>query len=305
MWFSNLQLYRLTKPFTLNPEELAEKLAEHSFRPCGSLELASYGWVPPMGRHGSELIHSAAGHIMLCARKEEKVLPASIIRDMVTEKVVEIEEAQGRPVGRKERNEIKEEVTHDLLPKALKRSTLTYAYISPKDNIIVVNAASPKKAEELTSHLRGSIGVLGAAPVSLKVPPVATLTRWVNGIEVPPDFEVLDECELRDKGDEGGVIRCKKQDLSSDEIQAHLEVGKQVTKLAIDWQEHISCLIDESMAIKRLRFGDEIIDQGNDFDLDDYAAAFDNDFNIMTLELGKFIPRLIEVLGGENDLSAE
>lgn len=305
MWFSNLQLYRLTKPFTLTAEALAEKLAEHSFKPCGSLELASYGWVPPMGRHGNELVHATGGHIMICARKEEKVLPASIIRDIVAEKAIEIEEAQGRPVGRKERADLKEEVTFELLPKALKRSTLTFAYISPQDNIIVINAASPKKAEELTSYLRGSIGTLGAAPISLRVPATATLTRWVSGIEVPADIEIADECELRDKGDEGGVIRCKRQDLSSDEIQAHLEVGKQVTKLAIDWQEHVACVVDENLAIKRLRFGDEILERSNDMDVDDFAAAFDNDFSIMSLELGKFIPRLIEVLGGENDLSDE
>jgi recombination associated protein RdgC len=301
MWFNNLQLYRLTKPINLSAEALAEKLAEHAFKPCGSLDMSSYGWASPMGRHGGELVHATNGHIMICARKEEKLLPSSIVNEIVAGKAAEIEDAQGRAVGRKERTAIKDEVLHALLPKALVRSTLTFAYISPKDNIIIVNAASAKKAEELTSYLRGSLGSLGATPISLRVPATATLTQWVSGIEVPRDFEVEDECELRDKGDEGGVIRCKHQDLSTDEIQAHLEVGMYASKLTVNWQDHISCAIDKDLSIKRLQFSDEIIEQSNDFNADDFAAAFDNDFSVMSMELGKFIPRLIEVMGGENE----
>lgn len=305
MWFSNLQLFRLTKPFSHSAEELAEKLADHAFKPCGKMELSSYGWVPPMGRYGMELIHAANGHIMICARKEEKILPASVIRDMVAEKALEIEEAQGRPVRRKERDAIKEEITHDLLPKAFTKSSLTFAYISPKDNLIAVNASSAAKAEELTSYLRGSIGSLAAIPPSMRVPPPTIMTRWLSGTDVPADFALEDECELRDKGTEGGVIRCKKQDLASEEIQVHLEAGKQVAKLAINWQEHVSCIIDENLTIKRLRFGEEILEEGNDVDADDVAAAFDNDFSIMTLELGRFIPRLFEAFGGENEIDTE
>ncbi len=301
MWFTNLQLYRLTKPFTLSAQALAEQLTEHAFKPCGKMELSSYGWVPPLGRYGSELVHAANGHIMICARQEEKILPASVIREMVTEKALEIEEAQGRPVRRKERETLKEEIIHDLLPRAFKKSQLTFAYISPKDNLIVVNASSAAKAETLTSYLRGSIGSLAAIPPSLRVPVPTTLTRWLSGTDVPTDFILEDECELRDKGDEGGIIRCKRQDLASEEIQVHLEAGKQVTKLAISWQEHIACIVDENLTIKRLRFGEEILEQSNDIDADDIAAAFDNDFGIMTLELARFIPRLIEALGGENE----
>jgi len=305
MWFSNLQLYRLTKPFSLSAEALAEKLAEHAFKPCDKMALSSYGWTAPMGRHGSELIHAANGYIMICARKEEKIIPASVIRDMVAEKAQEIEDAQGRPVRRKERETIKEEITHDLLPRAFKKSQLTFAYISPKENLIVVNASSAAKAEELTSYLRGSIGSLAAIPPRLRIPAPTTMTRWLSGTDVPADFVLEDECELRDKGDEGGIIRCKRQDLASEEIQVHLQAGKQVTKLAISWQEHITCIVDESLTIKRLRFGEEILEQSNNIDADDIAAAFDNDFGIMTLELARFIPRLIEVFGGENDAGLE
>ncbi len=300
MWFSNLQLYRLTKPFTLSVEELTQQLEQHTFKPCGTLDLSSYGWVAPLGRDGAELVHAAGGYIMICARKEQKMVPATVVRERVQEKAEAIEAAQGRPVRRKERDTIKEEVIHTLLPQAFPRSTLTFAYISPKENLIVVNAASAKRAEELLSYLRGSIGSLPAVAPSLTVTPAAVMTRWLNGDDVPHDFTLGDECELRDTVEDGGIIRCKRQDLTTEEIQVHLDAGKRAVKLAIDWQEQLSCVIQDDLTIKRLRFGEEILEQSKEADSDDAAAAFDNDFSIMTLELSRFIPRLLEVFGGEN-----
>lgn len=301
MWFSNLQLFRLTKPFSQTPEELAELLEPHAFKPCGALDLMSYGWVSPLGRNGTELIHAANGRIMICARKEQKILPATVIRERVQEKAEQIEAAQARPVRRKERQTIKDEVILDLLPKAFPRSSLTFAYISPKEGLIVVNASGIKKAEELLSALRSAIGSLPAVSLSLNVAPSATMTQWLNGEGVPHDVALGDECELRDVVEDGGIIRCKRQDLTSDEIQVHLDAGKRAVKLAIDWQEQISCIINDDLSVKRLRFSQELLDQYDEAPDDDPAAAFDNDFAIMTLELSKFIPRLIEIFGGENE----
>ncbi len=300
MWFSNLRLFRLTKPFSQTPEELGEALEAHAFRGCGSLELSSYGWVPPMGRHGSALVHAANGNIMICARKEEKILPAAAIRELVNEKALEIEEMQARPVRRKERDAIKDEIIQDLLPRALKKSSLTFAYISPRDNLVVINTAGANKAEELLSYLRGSVGSLALVPISLIATPTAVMTRWLTGEVVPAEFELLDECELREKGDDGSIIRCKRQDLASDEIQVHLDAGKQAVKLAVSWQEHVSCIINDDFSLKRLKFGEEVLEKSGEADDADPIAVFDQDFTIMTLELARFIPKLIEAFGGEN-----
>ncbi len=300
MWFSNLQLYRFTKPFTLTPETLAEHLASKAFRPCGKLDLFTYGWVSPLGRYSDELVHVANGHILLCARKEEKIIPSSVVRDAVNEKAHNIEEQQGRPVRRKEREAIKEEILQDLLPKAFTRSQLTFVYISPKDNLLVINSNSDKKSEALLSYLRSTLGSLPVIAPSLCQPPSTVMTRWLVDNDAPADFVIENECELREPGDEGSIVRCKRQDLVSDEIKTHLEAGKQATKLSITWQESLSCVLNENLSIQRLRFDQEVLDQSRDIDPDDIIAQLDNDFSVMTLELSRFIPRLLEVLGGEN-----
>ncbi len=301
MWFNNVQLYRFTQPFTHNAQELSEKLQKFSFKPCGKLQPASYGWVPPLGKHGLDLIHETSGSIMICARKEEKILPASVVREFVEEKVAEIEEAQARKLRRKEKETIKDEVMQDLLPRAFLRSNRTFAYIAPRDNMLLVNASSQKKAEELLVYLRRSIGSLPVIPAALVNAPASIMTQWVSGEDVPVDFLINDECELHDSDEDGGIIRCKRQDLEAEEIQAHIAAGKQVVKLSVTWQETLSCIISEDFSINRLKFSDEVLDQADSEGADDYASQFDEDFSIMALELKRFIPRLIEVFGGEDE----
>ena len=87
MWFRNLQLFRLSQSLDSDPEALAGRLAGERFVPCGSMDLASSGWVPPLGRHGQQLVHAAGGCIMLCLRTEEKIIPPGVVRQLLEDKV--------------------------------------------------------------------------------------------------------------------------------------------------------------------------------------------------------------------------
>ena len=127
MWFKNLRIYRFSKPFTVAAEQLNEQLEQQAFHDCPRMQAFSYGWTPPWGGHGSMLAHTANGRIMLCARKEEKILPAGVIRDMVQEKVEALEDERMRKVARRERNMIRDEILQELMPSALFRSSYTYA----------------------------------------------------------------------------------------------------------------------------------------------------------------------------------
>ena len=54
--------------------------------------------------------------------------------------------------------------------------------------------------------------------------------------------------------------------------------------------------------MRRLRFSDALVEEAAEAAADDQAAAlFDADFTLMSLELRRFLPRLIEVFGGAED----
>ncbi len=300
MWFKNLQIYRFSKACELTHEILNDMLAEQFFVPCGSQDLHRSGWVPPLGRHGSEFVHSTGGYMMVCLKRQDKLLPAAVINEELEDRALAIEEQESRKLPRKERQTLKDEIMFSLLPKAFVRSSLQFAYISPKDNLLVVDAASEKRAEELLSELRSAAGSLSVIPLTAGNQPVDVMTQWVNSGNPAENFELGEECELRDNADIRSIIRCKNQDLATTEIVSHLKTGMHVSKLALSWQQRIECLIDEKLSVKRLRFSDLVYEKAAEVEADDAAQQFDIDFSIMSLELSGFFKALVSAFGGED-----
>lgn len=300
MWFKNLQLYRFTKPFELDAETLGQQLEAHSFVPCGSQDTTRSGWTPPLGRHGSEFVHAANGYLMVCLKRQDKLLPAAVVNEALEEKLLKIEESEARKLPAKQRRELKDEIVFSLLPQAFAKSSLQYAYISPRDNLLVINAVSAKRAEDLIEALRGALGSLSLIPLASKNQPIDVMTRWLSSARPAQGFALGEECELRDNADISCVIRCKNQDLTTAEIGGHIKTGMHVSKLALSWQERIEFLLDEKLVVKRLRFSDLVQEQASEIEADDVATRFDVDFSIMTLELAGFFKALVDALGGED-----
>ncbi|MCP1673055.1 recombination associated protein RdgC [Natronocella acetinitrilica] len=296
MWFKNLCLYKLETAFPYDAEALEERLAADPFQPCGKLDQESAGFAPPLGDGHEQLVHAANGYLMVCLREESKLLPASVVKETMDERVGAIEAQEMRKVRKREKDRLKDEIILDLLPRAFSRSRRTYAYIDPRDGWIVVDAATWKKAEEVTEHLREVLGSLPIAPPQLDTAPQAVMTRWVSGKAMPSDFELGDECVLTDPQLEGAEVRCKRQDLHASEIAAHLKAGKRVSRVAVQWRERMSFVLDADMSVKRLRFNDVVQEDTADGEADSAAERFDSDFSIMTLELAGLIPRLMEVM---------
>lgn len=300
MWFRHLQVYRLTQTIDLNPERLETLMAQKAARSCGSQESATYGFHAPFGNNAeASLVHVCADFLLIAARKEERLLPGNIVRDAVKEKVDEIEATQMRKVYKKERDQIKDDVIQTLLPRAFIRKSTTFAALAPKQGLILVEASSHKRSEELLNALREALGSLPVRPLSVKTAPAATLTHWLKNQDPAPGFFILDDCELRDTHENGGTVRCKRQDLSSEEIQSHLSAGKQVTQLALAWQNKLSFMLDDKLSIKRLRFDDLLQEQAEQDGGDDSAGQFDASFILMMMTLTEFLPALLTALGGE------
>ncbi|MDH1844694.1 recombination-associated protein RdgC [Aeromonas caviae] len=299
MWFKNLQVYRFTRPFELTDEQLENQLEACAFTPCGSQDISRFGWTRPFGKLGHTLIHAANGQILLCARREDKILPTAVIREQLAEKVGVIEFEQGRTLKKKEKEALKEELLHTLLPRAFSRTANTFAWINPADGLLMVDASSAKKADDVLALLRKSIGSLPVVPVALKNPPEITMTEWLQKGNLPAAFTLEDESELRSAMEHGGIARFKQQDLMTDEVKNHLANDKLVTKLALNWGERLSFVLGDDLSIKRLKFSEELREQNDDITSEDPVARMDADFALVTGELSQFIPALFNALGGE------
>lgn len=299
MWFKNIRAYRLTTPFDLSAEQLGEQLAQRAFSPCAKSQALAMGWVPPLGDESEELAHAAAGRLLLCLKREEKLLPATVVREQLEEKVAHIEQEQARKVYRKERLSLKDEIVQDCLPRAFSRSSKIYAYIDVKANWVFVDSASAARAEELLNTLRECIGSFPVLLPQVNNAPAATMTNWLMHRNLPEEFELGQECELREFGEDGGIVRCRGVDLLSEEVETHLQAGKQVARLALHWDERLALVLAEDLCLRRVRFADELMKENEDIPEADMAAKLDADFALMADAVTTLQDRVMLLFGGE------
>lgn len=302
MWFKNLLLYRFTSPFDMDQNALEDALGKESFTPCGRHDQSKSGWVSPMGELSELHSHSANGCLLVCLKKEEKILPAGVIREKLDDKIREIEDKEDRKVYSKEKTTLKDDIIHDCLPQAFTRSNRSYAYIDVQNGWLCIDASSSGKAEELMKKLREALGSLSVIPVQVSESPQVIMSQWLKDARLPEGLLLGQECELKELSEDGSQVRCKNQDLLSEEVEQHLDAGKKVSKLALNWRDELQFILQEDLAIKRLKFSEQLINEAEDSSGGDKAAQFDADFAIMTLTFKKWIPELLNYFG---ELKAE
>lgn len=275
-------------------------LATREAKPIGMHEMVSIGWTASV--NGGELSHRLGNTIMIRALIEKRVMPASSINDIVKKRVIEIEESEGLKVGKKRRTEIKDEVIFELIPKALTITESVFAYIDLDNARLIVDSSSSKKAEDVLSFLRKTLGSFLAIPFVTVDKMTYKMTAWIDNTGISSDNHCQlfpgNECELRSPEDGGGIIKCKNQDLSESDVQEHILAGKQVHKLALTWEEKISFVINDKFEIKKLKFLGVVQERIQEIETDTEQDRFDADFSIMAGELGAMIDDLVNAFGG-------
>ncbi len=236
MWFKNLQLYRLPVHWANTAEKLEEDLSKNLLPSCGATDSQSIGWVPPCS--SGTLVHSVNRQWLLALGVEQKLLPASVVKHFAHERAKTIEANEGRRVGRKEMRDIRESLTLELLPRAFINRRTTFGWIDPINGWLVIDAASPAKAEEFLEHLRQSVEGLPAKVLHVTQSPSSAMTAWIAATEAPSGFTIDQDLELRSA--ENATVRYAKHTLEGDEIRQHIASGKVVTRLAMTWADRIS-----------------------------------------------------------------
>ncbi|CWY84729.1 recombination-associated protein RdgC [Escherichia coli] len=293
--FKNIFIYRLSREVSWDTAEVNAALSKFVFTPCGSQDMAKAGWTPVLG---DNLTHEYQGFLLMQHKREEKILPSQVLKEELQKKILKLEEEQDRKLKKTEKDSLKDEVLHSLLPRAFTRKSVAKILIDRSNHLVFVEASSAKKAEDQLALLRKSLGSLPVVPFSPKDPLELTITGWIkNGF--PNGFRAGEEATLKALLDDGGAVRCKKVDLLSDEIMSHIEAGKVATTVAVNWQDRAFFRLNDDMSIKALSFSDELYDQNDDIDREDVAQRFDADFILFTAELSAMFTSLVEAVGGE------
>ncbi|MES2901948.1 MAG: recombination-associated protein RdgC [Pseudomonadota bacterium] len=295
MWFKNLQIYRLPAPWAYTPEQLEAALAPQSFVPASSNELLRQGWDSPRGN--GTLVHVVNKQMLILLGTEKKLLPTSVINQVAKAKAADMEEAQGFAPGKKAMKELKERVAEELLPRAFSIRSNVWTWIDPVNGWLVVDAASPAKADDVIKLLLKAVDRMPLESLRVQRSPVAVMTAWLESDEAPVGFTVDQDTELRATGESKAAVRYVKHTLEVDDIRRHIASGKQCTRLAMTWNDKISFVLTESLAVKSIKPLDVINEKDSSTRNDE--ERFDNDMMLMTGELSQMMSDLVEALGGE------
>ncbi|MGA9421310.1 MAG: recombination-associated protein RdgC [Rhodanobacteraceae bacterium] len=297
MLFRNISLFRFPASVSKRLKNLAKDLESRRLRACGPLELATHGFVSPYGRDSDALTHQSGRYTLFSLGGEERLLPGAVIREILAQRLTERATREGRRPASRERKRLKEEVISELLPHAFIVPSRVMAYVDTEDGWLIVDSASRPAAERMVHQLREALGRFPATPAAYRESPRTLMTTWLIHGKLPANLALGDECELRDPAESGAIVRCRRQDLESDEVREHLRSGKQVFQLGLCFHGRVEFLLGEDLTIRKLRFLDVVQDE---LDADNAESVQDDvavRFALMTREQEQLLAGLDEWFG--------
>jgi recombination associated protein RdgC len=297
MWFRALRPYRLPNRLGIDAEELERRLQTRTFSACTPAQATSMGWVPALADTASALVHAAGPFWMVRLKREEKLLPATVVREEASERCAQIAKAQGRKVSRRERLAVADEVTQDLLPRAFSRSSTIRAIIADQLGWIWIDSSSAGRSEEVLNHLREALGSLPAVLAETQKAPAYVMTQWLLRGGIPEAIELAEEADFADQREAGSSVKVRGVPLDSEEVLAHISSGHQVEKLALEWGARVAAVVDKDLSLRRLRFSDAIR-EANDELIEDPLARADADFMILCEIIKGLQGDLLNAFGG-------
>jgi recombination associated protein RdgC len=294
MWYKNAIIYLLPDGWQLEAG-FAEKLEQAAFTPCMGLDWFSEGFAPPTP-FSSDFVFTAQNSNRVCLKHEEKVLPSATVRDLVNGKVAEIEEAEARNVWYEEKQQLKEQIVDDLLPRALTQSRRTEAIFDTERGFLLVNEASDKRAEQMLIKLREALGGLKVSLPHTRESPSSLMTEWLLQGYAEGGFKLGYNVLLQGVGDVVPKVKISKKDLTHPEVIQHAKNGMKVVELELKWREQISFTLTQNFALKRIQFLDVLQEEAEQGD--DTASLMFSSQIIMVEALGEMINKLVNLLGG-------
>ncbi len=296
--FRNLRLYRLQSDWPESAEELAGKLLNTAFKPCGSFTERSSGWEAPGGETETILARRIGGADLLRLRSQTRLLPPAAINEALEERVREFRNRTQRDPGRKEKRELKEAVHAELVPKALLKSERTWGFYLASEKLLGIDTASDTQADRFLETLRDALATLRVTPLGFKQSLAGLLTRIFLG-QGPTNFVLGRECRMLDPSVGGASVSWLDIELTDASVRRHVREGLRLDRLAIVFDDLLSCVIDQEGVLRKLKLLG--LDASTEYDAADTAeplARLDAEFALPTGTLRRLLTSLQKHLGG-------
>lgn len=299
MWFRNLSVFQSSQPFDWSPVKLDEMLSRAHCPAITQQALSVDGFVAPV-KGDERMVHEVNGLILATYQETARLLPGAVIKEELDERIQQIEAQEGRKPGRKERADLKDQITFELMPKAFTRSRRIPFLIDMMRHRIIIDG-SGSRAEQVVATLRKAVGDLPVKPPGAEHAPAAAMTAWLrNPAILPAGLTLGDRCELKADSDAGASVRFTAMDLGCDEILAHLDTGMAVVKLNLCWNDACEFDLSDTLEIKRLRPLDMLRENIDAIDEEDVLAELLAHISLQGGLMREILDRLYTFFGDES-----
>jgi recombination associated protein RdgC len=306
--FKNALVHRIEHCDEAALADIESRLRGALFVECGATQPESVGWVEPRGEKHGALAESVGGQLILKLCSETRTVPGSVVKGLLDERLDKIKRDTGRRPRGKPARELKDEIVHELLPRAFPRRSTTWVWLDLQARLVLIGSASAKMADGVVTRLIQLLGGgLRLVPLQTRLAPATAMAAWLSEKQAPAGFSIDRECVLEQPDSGKAAVRYARHMLDIDEVGAHIRQGKLPTQLALTWNSRVSFVLTETLALKRIKLLDVAIEGATPAagDAAPGENAFDADVAISTGELKRLLPDLIDALGGVLEAAAE
>jgi recombination associated protein RdgC len=294
--FKNALVYHIDHWEPPTQGEIERRLTGARFTECRPSQPESSGWVEPRGQKHGALIESVGGQLVLKLCSETRPVPSSVIKEQLHARLERIEAETGRRLKGKAAREIKEQIVHELLPRAFPKRSATPVWIDLTARRVLIGAASAKKGDAVATQLVDLFGGLRLVPMQTELSPATAMSVWLSQKQAPARFSIDRECELKQADSEKALVRYARHTLDIDELGEHIKQGKLPTQLAMTWNSRVSFVLTDTLTLKKIKLLDVVLEGSSPADKAD--DGFDADVAITTGELQHLLADLLAALGG-------
>ena len=249
MWLRQFQAFHISFDFE---KDLAPRLAEHGLTPCPAHTRMSHGWKMLPNQQLSDSIH---GYSICLFGKEERILPASVIQNLVEKKTQEINQSRGYPMKRHEKQQLKQDIEFDLLPKAFCVQKKQAILFDAKRHRMLIEATSPQQIETILAFIHKTVAnSIDISPLVPKEDLVTLWQKWLANPEALPHFlQLSDRIQWVDSDNQRKQIRCQGYDWQEDKAEDWLNKGLVPQEVSFIWRDLLQFTLNSKFNFKRVQ----------------------------------------------------
>jgi DNA recombination-dependent growth factor C len=189
------------RPTIARLSELLDAFKAPKLKIDGTPKAETIGWVRPLTPQDKDLVDpdshwdisdcQVTGGLMLRVRYERRKVPASLLQMLYRQKLAEGASSTGKPLGRLERQKLKESIASDLLRRTLPQVQFTDVLWRDTDQELMIFSGSKTIAERILQLFGQTFG----DELDLLVSRLNATTSWIEQDDSPARLTRLAKTE--------------------------------------------------------------------------------------------------------------